>query len=251
MTFRLVVAPLRGPGQSLVLPFACCVGSLLSVGRCGRCSCWCPFRVRGAQWLVCRGRAGCAPPPPAERCSSRPFGMFSSQMVHGAEKSACTCVYACLAWTTTAKNDQNFLGREENCCAGGGGTEAHLPNPGGSLCYCTCAQEAISTKSAGRKWLVSGLEDHRYLSVYVGEIFFVKKNFPGQNLCSGAFGGNIRPYSKQRARHRSPFLEPPPLSFAGRPCHSPPPRKAIFGPPCFGRICLTCVPPAMAQEKCF
>ena len=28
-----------------------------------------------------------------------------------------------------------------------------------------CAQEAISTKSAGRKWLVSGLEDHRYLSV--------------------------------------------------------------------------------------
>ena len=27
---------LRGPGQSPVLPFACCVGSLLSVGRCGR-----------------------------------------------------------------------------------------------------------------------------------------------------------------------------------------------------------------------
>ena len=40
MTFRLVVAPFRGPGQSPVLPFACCVGSLLSVGRCGRCSCW-------------------------------------------------------------------------------------------------------------------------------------------------------------------------------------------------------------------
>ena len=49
VTFRLVVAPLRGPGQSPVLPFACCVGSLLSVGRCGRCSCWCRFRVRGAQ----------------------------------------------------------------------------------------------------------------------------------------------------------------------------------------------------------
>ena len=39
------------------------------------------------------------------------------------------------------------------------------PPPGGSLCYCTCAQEAISTKSAGRKWLVGGLKDHRYLSV--------------------------------------------------------------------------------------
>ena len=52
VTFRRVVAPLRGPGQSPVLPFACCVGSLRSVGRCGRCSCWCRFRVRGAQWFV-------------------------------------------------------------------------------------------------------------------------------------------------------------------------------------------------------
>ena len=49
VTFRLVVAPLRGPGRSPVLPFACCVRLLLSVGRCGRCSCWCRFRVRGAQ----------------------------------------------------------------------------------------------------------------------------------------------------------------------------------------------------------
>ena len=59
VTFRLVVVPLRGPGQSPVLPFACCIGSLLSVGRCGRCCCWCRFRVRGAQWLVCWGCAGC------------------------------------------------------------------------------------------------------------------------------------------------------------------------------------------------
>ena len=49
VTFRRVVAPLRGPGQAPGLPFACCVGSLRSVGRCGRCSCWCRFRVRGAQ----------------------------------------------------------------------------------------------------------------------------------------------------------------------------------------------------------
>ena len=42
-----------------VLPFACCVGSLRSVGRCGRCSCWCRFRVRGAQSLVCWGCAEC------------------------------------------------------------------------------------------------------------------------------------------------------------------------------------------------
>ena len=59
VTFRLVDVRLRGPGQSPVLPFACCVGSLRSVGRCGRCSCWCRFRVRGAQWLVCWGCAEC------------------------------------------------------------------------------------------------------------------------------------------------------------------------------------------------
>ena len=53
VTFRLVVVLLRGPGQSPVLPFACCVGLLLSVGRCGRCSCWCRFRVCGARsWCV-------------------------------------------------------------------------------------------------------------------------------------------------------------------------------------------------------
>ena len=38
----------------------------------------------------------------------------------------------------------------------------------------------------------------------------MKVIFPGHKLCSGAFGGNIRPYTKQRARHGSPFLEPPP-----------------------------------------
>ena len=64
---------------------------------------------------------------------------------------------------------------------------------------------------------------------YVGEIFFVKKNFPCQNLCSGAFGGNIRPYRKQRARHGSPFLEPPPPSFTGRPCY--PPLQSNFRAP--------------------
>ena len=38
VTFRPVDVPLRGPGQSPARPFACCVGSLRSVGRCGRCS---------------------------------------------------------------------------------------------------------------------------------------------------------------------------------------------------------------------
>ena len=43
VTFCRVIVSLRGPGQSPVLPFACCIGLLLSVGRCGRCSCWCRF----------------------------------------------------------------------------------------------------------------------------------------------------------------------------------------------------------------
>ena len=69
VTFRLVVAPLRGPGRSPVLPFACCVGSLRSVGRCGQCSCWCRFRVCGAPSLVCWGCAGCG-----EMCRLRVSG---------------------------------------------------------------------------------------------------------------------------------------------------------------------------------
>ena len=77
VTFRLVVVSLRGPGRSPALPFACCVGSLRSVGRCSLCSRWCRFRVRGAQWLVCRGCARCggmcrasAPPTVGCRCGT-------------------------------------------------------------------------------------------------------------------------------------------------------------------------------------
>ena len=46
---RRVAVSSQGPGQSPVLPFACCVGSLCSDGRCGPCSCWCRCRVSGAQ----------------------------------------------------------------------------------------------------------------------------------------------------------------------------------------------------------
>ena len=72
VTFRRVVVPLRGPGQSPVLPFACCVGSLLSVGRCGRCSCWCRFRVRGAPLCFCVSvfLQHQPPPPPSPTPSS-------------------------------------------------------------------------------------------------------------------------------------------------------------------------------------
>ena len=60
VTLRRVAVCLRGPRQSPVLLFACCVGSLRFVGCCGRCSCWYCFRVRGAPSLACRGCAGCS-----------------------------------------------------------------------------------------------------------------------------------------------------------------------------------------------
>ena len=93
------------------------------------------------------------------------------------------------------------------CCAGGGG--------GGS------DPDIYGSKLSPRR------ADH-FDYTYVGEHFFVKKNFPGQNLCSGAFG-NIRPYTKQRARHRSPFLErPPPPPSPGAHAIPPPPPQSHF-----------------------
>ena len=100
VTFRRVVVPLWGPGQSPGLPSACCAGSLRSVGRCGRCSCWFRVRVSGAQSLALWGCAGWRwgrflvfaaqspprsgrppphhrkmhyPPPPPQNCTSIPF----------------------------------------------------------------------------------------------------------------------------------------------------------------------------------
>ena len=57
MTFRRVAVSLRGPGQSPVLPFVCCVGSLCFLGHCGLSSCWC--RICRAQSLVYWGCVGC------------------------------------------------------------------------------------------------------------------------------------------------------------------------------------------------
>ena len=72
VTFRRVVVPARGPGQSPVLPFACCVGSLLSVSRCGRSSCWCrpPPRTTSLE------------PRPGGRSRNTPCGGGADQHTH-------------------------------------------------------------------------------------------------------------------------------------------------------------------------
>ena len=92
VTFRLVVVSLWGPGQSPGLPFACCVGSLLSVGCCGRCSCWCRLRVGGAQWLgvgvVPAVHRGGAPPPPPPSSGCQPFS-------HPCPPPSCALLRAC------------------------------------------------------------------------------------------------------------------------------------------------------------
>ena len=66
-----------------------------------------------------------------------------------------------------------------------------------------------------------------------GGKLLVEKTFLGQILRSCAFGANIRSYTKQRARHGTPSLQPPPppLSFGGRPCHPPPPAEQFSGYP--------------------
>ena len=59
----------------------------------------------------------------------------------------------------------------------------------------------------------------------------VEKTFSGQNLCSCAFGANIRSYTKQRARHGTPFLHPPPPPLAGVHVTPPPPSAGVHVTP--------------------
>ena len=58
-----------------------------------------------------------------------------------------------------------------------------------------------------------------------GGNYWWKKLFRAKILCSCAFGANIRSYTKQRARHGTPFLQPPLLQRASM---SPPPPQSNF-----------------------
>ena len=64
-----------------------------------------------------------------------------------------------------------------------------------------------------------------------GGNYWWKKLFRAKILCFCAFGANIHSYTKQRARHGTPFLQPPPPSFGGRPCHPSPPAEQSSGCP--------------------
>ena len=59
----------------------------------------------------------------------------------------------------------------------------------------------------------------------------VEKTFLGQILCSCAFGANNRSYTKQRARHGTPFFQPPPLLQRASMPPPPPPAEQFSGRP--------------------
>ena len=67
-----------------------------------------------------------------------------------------------------------------------------------------------------------------------GGKLLAEKTFSGQILCFCAFGANIRSYTKQRARHGTPFLQPPSPLLRRASMSPPPPRRAIFRSLCEG-----------------
>ena len=71
-----------------------------------------------------------------------------------------------------------------------------------------------------------------------GGKLLVEKNFSGQNLCSCAFGTNIRSYTKQRAQHGTP---PPPPSAGVHVTPPPPPAEQFSGRPTKTRITVATV----------
>ena len=76
-----------------------------------------------------------------------------------------------------------------------------------------------------------------------GGDYWWKKLFQAKILCSCAFGANIHSYTKQRARHGTPFLQPPPLL-----------RQVSMSPrPSRLAVCLPsqayCAPPPMHDQN--
>ena len=88
-----------------------------------------------------------------------------------------------------------------------------------------------------------------YSNVGGGELL-VEKTFSDQILCSCAFGANIRSYTKQRARHGTPFLQPPPPSHLAGVHIAPPPHRAIFRLPNGRRLTDRMHPEILISIEC-
>ena len=108
-----VTVSLRGPGQAPVLPFACSVRSPRSVGRCGLCSCWCRFRIGGAQSLAYWGCAAC--------CGGR-FSAFAAHSPphsgHPPPASLCFCGHVVRQVAVSSRGPGHSPVPPFACCVG-------------------------------------------------------------------------------------------------------------------------------------
>ena len=127
------------------------------------------------------------------------------------------------------------LGGKKIALRGGeGDREAHFPNPPPSLAAVTGggvqgggARPAVPRGGVNPTSMAQN-DTHVALIILTIQMWgggglLVEKTFSGQNLCSCTFGANIRSYTKQRTRHGTPFIQPPPL--LRRACMSPPPPR--------------------------
>ena len=138
------------------------------------------------------------------------------------------------------------LGRKKIALQGGGGdTEAHFPTPPPSLLGRRDGRGGgfragvpdLPCRGGGVNPTSMAQNDTHVAQIILttqmwgggGDLWW-NKPFRAKFLCSCAFGTNIRSYTKQRARHGTPFLQPPPL--LRRASMSPPHRRAIFRLPC-------------------
>ena len=130
MTFRLVVAHLQGPGQSRVRPFACCVGSLLSVGRC--CARPCP------SWCGSRVLCVCVAPPPVCWRSWVPLSRTPSCPTRLPPRTRSS--HLRMTWTVPCA-----VGCSRPCCHPRGGHLPAPPPPGTYICmYSPSVMTAIA-----------------------------------------------------------------------------------------------------------
>ena len=144
-------------------------------------------------------------------------------------------------------------GREENCFAGGGwhGSPFAQPPPplpwspcreGGLGWGCpTCRAGGGGGRGGGSDPNIPWLKNDPHIALiiyfdytYVGENVFVKK-FSGPKFVFRRLWWHIRPYTKQKARHGSPFLEPPPPPPSPGAHAIPPPQSNFRAAKCSAR----------------
>ena len=135
----------------------------------------------------------------------------------------------------------HMLGGKKIAPQGGGGdTETHFPSPPPSILGrrdgrgefwagvpdLPCRGEGVNPTSMAQN------DTHVALIILTTQMWgggglLVERTCSGQILCLCAFGANIRSYTKQKAQHETPILQPPPL-LRRASMSAPPPRAEQF-----------------------